>query len=185
MPKSILKQPKGKTNENSFTSRGPDNSGPGLRKRGDNQWWIAQSLPTWCYAAGCGGLLLYRLPRKSLLRTAGLLHFCPPWMPKLQSIEERLLARIEGTNHQGCWLLSACSGGKRYPKIWLGHRREYTHRAAYTIWVGPLKPGLLICHRCSIKHCICPTHLFQGTYSDNLRQWYEEGRQKARGFTSC
>lgn len=54
-------------------------------------------------------------------------------------------------------------------------------RAAYELMVGPIPPGLVVCHRCDNGFvCINPTHLFLGTQAVNMADMTAKGRQ-ARG----
>lgn len=65
--------------------------------------------------------------------------------------------------------------------IWIGHRqgRGYgyfrpnqpkgmlAHRMAYILTYGAIPKGKLICHRCDVKLCVNPKHLFCGTQKQN------------------
>lgn len=69
----------------------------------------------------------------------------------------------------------------------LGHSNETkqqyrvkAHRAAWMIANGPIPPGLFICHRCDVRACVNPAHLFAGTLTDNNRDRNKKGRS-ARG----
>lgn len=57
---------------------------------------------------------------------------------------------------------------------------EYTHRAAYTQAHGPIPKGMCVCHRCDVRNCIEPSHLFLGTIRDNIADRHAKGRS-ARG----
>jgi hypothetical protein len=50
------------------------------------------------------------------------------------------------------------------------------HRLSYEWAYGPLAPGLLACHKCDVRHCIRPSHLFAGTTSDNVKDMWAKGR---------
>lgn len=50
----------------------------------------------------------------------------------------------------------------------------YAHRIALAAAIGrPLGPGMLACHLCDNKACCRPSHLYEGSKTDNeLDKWY-------------
>lgn len=81
---------------------------------------------------------------------------------------------------EGCWEWQ----GKRDPKDGYGVFRwggpyKRTHRIAYELAVGPIPPGMLVCHHCDNPPCCRPDHLFVGTISDNSLDMVRKGRMHA------
>ena len=51
------------------------------------------------------------------------------------------------------------------------------HRFSYMIANGEIPVGMFICHKCDVKGCVNPEHLYAGTHEDNTRDIVDRGRQ--------
>jgi hypothetical protein len=96
-------------------------------------------------------------------------------MPR--TLEERLWSRVE-KQPGGCWLWQAATRAG-YPAIWFEGRHVGAHRLVYELYVGPIGDAC-VCHRCDVKRCVNPAHLFLGSHADNARDRDTKGRG-ARG----
>lgn len=54
------------------------------------------------------------------------------------------------------------------------------HRMAWTLKHGEIPPGHYVLHRCDVRGCINPEHLFIGTAKDNSADMHRKGRWTAR-----
>lgn len=48
-----------------------------------------------------------------------------------------------------------------------GKPHTRVHRLAWLLTYGPIPDGKHVLHRCDVRHCFEPTHLFLGTMADN------------------
>lgn len=88
---------------------------------------------------------------------------------------ERLVARSVKVP-SGCWEWAKSINTHGYGSFWLGGRHLLAHRAAYDIFIGPIPPGMFVCHTCDNRKCINPEHLFLGSVLTNNQDTSKKGR---------
>lgn len=89
----------------------------------------------------------------------------------------RFWARVDRSGgDSACWPWTRYKDPNGYGFLSFMARREGAHRVAYTIGVGEIPSGLLVCHRCDNPPCCNPAHLFVGTIADNGRDALSKGR---------
>ena len=86
----------------------------------------------------------------------------------------RFWARVEKT--EGCWLWKGKIKSNGYGQLMIGTKWKHAHRVAYEFARGPIRKGACVCHRCDVKNCVNPDHLFLGSHTDNMRDASAKGR---------
>ena len=81
----------------------------------------------------------------------------------------------------GCWIWQAGTSpnnkGVLYSKFSKDNGVTTSgHRFAYAKYVGEIKRGAYICHKCDTPLCVNPEHLFQSDHAGNMRDMVEKGR---------
>lgn len=82
-----------------------------------------------------------------------------------------------------CWLWTGSTlllGG--YGRIKFKGKAIKAHRLSWILHNGEIPEGQLVCHKCDVRLCVNPDHLFLGTPGDNIRDMVAKGRQ-AKGET--
>jgi hypothetical protein len=83
-------------------------------------------------------------------------------------LQQRLARNSVIDPETGCILWTACRNTCGYGKVrWRG-RLLAVHRVAWMAKHGPIPPGLCVLHRCDVRPCLNPDHLFLGTQKDNI-----------------
>jgi hypothetical protein len=68
------------------------------------------------------------------------------------------------------------------PKV---HKGVFAHRYAYAWLYGDIPGGMQVLHRCDVRLCVNPDHLFLGTQLDNMRDMCAKGRSRSQIKTHC
>jgi HNH endonuclease len=80
-----------------------------------------------------------------------------------------------------CWLWTAMKNVFGYGELWTGkkpnRKRKLAHRISWELRFGKIPEGLGVLHKCDVRNCVNPEHLFLGTFLDNMKDKLSKGRQ--------
>lgn len=98
---------------------------------------------------------------------------------KRKPIEERFFSRVNKT--KTCWLWTGPTMKQGYGVIGKGGRNGLqfsTHRFSYMHHFGEIPEGMNVLHKCDVRNCVNPSHLFLGTIQDNMKDMATKGKRK-------
>lgn len=127
-----------------------------------------------CSIEGCDGKLNARgLCHRHYVqqRRAGLLE-----SKKTEDDQSYILSRIS-VDQAGCWIWGQ-SKREGYGRL-IRHGKTWSaHVFSFAVFVGPVEVGSQINHKCHIRSCCNPSHLYAGSQSENMADMKLAGRDR-------
>lgn len=79
---------------------------------------------------------------------------------------EYLCEHIAPEPNSGCWLWCGPINDHGYG---VNKRLGSLHRLSCILFRGPIPKGMGVLHKCDVRCCVNPDHLYVGTHTDNMR----------------
>lgn len=89
--------------------------------------------------------------------------------------KQKLLERVAMT-FSDCWYWTGFIDELGYG-VSSDHKVRKAHRLSWSIFNGDIPKGMKVLHKCDIRSCVNPNHLFLGTQADNVQDMISKGRQ--------
>lgn len=116
----------------------------------------------------------YQLERRSL--------FNGPRNLNKRPATERFERLVMPVTESGCWIwIGHLNHGGYGVAYEVGRKSVGAHRLSWVIHRGDIPAGLHVLHRCDVRACVNPDHLFLGTNADNVKDRVAKGRSTNPG----
>ena len=100
----------------------------------------------------------------------------------LEAMRNKFEEFFKKSSDDSCWLWKKKNGNSisDYANFTFRSERYKSNRAAWLIYRGEIPKDMYVLHKCDIRFCVNPDHLFLGTHVDNMHDMKLKKRAKPR-----
>lgn len=96
------------------------------------------------------------------------------------SLQEKFDEFTQPVTESGCLIWTGNINSKGYGVVSINSKAHRAHRVAYEKNIGEIPKGLHVLHKCDVRCCVNPNHLFLGTNFDNVQDRVNKKRSGTR-----
>lgn len=100
-----------------------------------------------------------------------------PFRKKGRTIAERFFDFAMPEPNSGCWLWLGPLYDSGYGSFNTGNGCVHAHRFSWELHNSKIPRELFACHKCDVRCCVNPEHVFIGTCQDNHDDMIRKGRK--------
>jgi hypothetical protein len=89
--------------------------------------------------------------------------------------QERFWGKVDITTDKNCWLWQGCPSTRGYGRFSFRGYNYKAHRVAYFLATGRIDNELMVLHKCDVRLCCNPRHLYQGDAKQNTQDALQRG----------
>ena len=101
------------------------------------------------------------------------------------NLKEKIEQNSIPVTETGCWLWMAYVDTYGYGRLRVAQRTCKAHRISWQLYKGYIPNDLMVLHKCDVRSCCNPDHLFLGTARTNSKDMIRKRRHKRHNQTHC
>lgn len=88
-------------------------------------------------------------------------------------------SKVDKNGPGGCWLWTSYCNERGYGLMRHKGRKNFrAHRFSWELVHGPTPSDRFCLHKCDVRRCVNPDHMFLGSYQENMDDMVSKGRQR-------